>query len=96
MVSGVQNSLGATAYLKSSQLGSGSGTPAFKKQVTEQNTQDPTKAQESRSAESAQTQRSTDSKDSQRAPDTTQLQARNEDQTLQTEQARGSLLDLAV
>lgn len=91
MVASVQ-SAGSAAYVRSSQLSPSSTRPA----ATE--APDATDLlRESRETERTETLRSTDDRDSLlRQAATTELEDRNDDQTIRTEQARGSLLDLAV
>jgi hypothetical protein len=94
MVSGVQSSTSSTAYLKSSQLGSGSSVAQFKKEIqvgsedsNVANSSAPKKTEASAKENLVPSSEKTDS---------TQLQARNDQETLQSEQTRGSLLDIAV
>lgn len=88
MVSSISGS-GVTAYTKSAQLGG--GQPSNFKRPADNDTAEPKKT------ESKETVRSTDKTDSvTRAAPTTEIQARNETETIQTEQTRGSLLDIAV
>lgn len=97
MVSSVSNSLGSAAYLKAQTSPQPGTNAAFKRQVADEQNDKADQVQKSRDSESAQTQRSTDSKDSlTRAPAKTEIANRNDEQTIQTEQARGSLLDIAV
>lgn len=93
MVSSVQNSSGSTAYLKSSQLGNSTPAGSFKKQVETPSLQ-PETAQPVREPEKA--ERSSESGENRDRDTSTQLEARNDNQTLRTEQTRGSLLDIAV
>ena len=91
MVSGVSGSTGVAAYLKSTQSGSGSGAPAVKGDAAfgrDTNVEAPKKAPE--------IVRSTDSSQSFTKASTSDLETRNEEQTIDTELARGSLLDIAV
>jgi hypothetical protein len=94
MVSGVQNTTSSVAYLKSAQLGSGSNAN-FKKE-TENKPQEtsavPSPVEQLKETSAKDTSPSTSEKTS----NNTQLQARNDEETLQTEQTRGSLLDIAV
>lgn len=91
MVSGV-SSTGASAYVKGSQLGSGSsGSANFKKELTA-GTESPSAADTLKKAEKPEDT----SKTEDRPPQKNQLEAKNDNETLQTEQARGSLLDIAV
>ena len=94
MVSGVQNNVGASAYTKSSQLGSSSsGSSNFKKEVTAGTespssapAEAPKKAEKSEESSSTQTQ----------TPQKGQLEAKNDNETLRTEPTRGSLLDISA
>lgn len=91
MVSGVQTSIGSSAYLKGSQLAGNKGdTGDFKRQVAG----DGAEGGNVKNAEK--TLRTTDSRESTASPKVTQLETRNDTETLRTEQARGSLLDIAV
>lgn len=90
MVSGVQ-STGTNAYVRGSQLGSSSsGSANFKKEVA--GTESPSAADTLKKAEKPEDT----TKNEDRPPQQSQLEARNDNETLQTEQARGSLLDIAV
>jgi len=87
MVSGVSGSTGVAAYLKSTQPSSGSNAPtaAFGRDTAIE----PSK-------KAPEIVRSTDSSQSFTKASTSDLETRNEEQTIDTELARGSLLDIAV
>ncbi len=101
MVSGVQ-STGASAYTKSSQLASsGPREPTFKKELQGGNESDSATTAVRETLKTEETKRSDSAKEAETKRDdttkaTTQLEAKNDNQTIQKEQARGSLLDLAV
>jgi len=96
MVSGVQNNVGASAYSKSSQLGSPGARDSsanFKKDVAA-GTESPSAAPADEVKKAARPEETTKTED--RQPEKNQLEAKNDNQTLQNEQTRGSLLDIAV
>ena len=98
MVGGVETSVGSSAYLKGAQLGSGSSAanrnkPAESTYKETESTYSTSNVSEKPSVASVKSA----SESSESAPvQQTELQSRNDESTLRTEQARGSLLDIAV
>ena len=88
MVGSVQSSVASSAY---SQTARSSGSNTERTPVEE-----PKETRRSEESEGISTKRASEAESSTRPDDTTQLQSRNETETLQTEQTRGSLLDVAV
>ena len=87
MVSTVQNSLGASAYLKTSNAAPSGAQRREAQGVRETGeTSAPRETERSTRSETRTTER----------PQPTQLESRNDESTLRTEQTRGNLLDLAV
>jgi|GEM_PF-3162866 len=98
MVGGVDSALGSSAYVRGSQLGSGSSASrskapdkeasqvSFAAEKNEVTAKSP--AEQLKEANAASTSNDNGNK--------SELQARNDDTTLQKEQVRGSLLDIAV
>ncbi len=89
MVNSVSSSTGPSAYTKSSQLGGQAAQRRPETPVREAETATPVR--ETDKAERAQ---SNDNRTVKKPEG--QLESRNDETTLRTEQARGSLLDLAV
>jgi hypothetical protein len=87
MVASVQNTGSTAAYTKSAQLNTTKQRPLPEAELK----------QEAKETERTQTTRSTDNSSSiVKAAATTEISDKNEQQTIISEQARGSLLDLAV
>lgn len=98
MVGGVESTVGSSAYLKGSQLGSSSSAsrnkPAERETAPVSFVKERDDVSSTRSTDETKSASST-SRDREQ-PQKTELQAKNDNSTLQTEQARGSLLDIAV
>jgi hypothetical protein len=87
MVASIQNTGSTAAYTKSAQLNTTKQRPLPEAELK----------QDAKETERTQTTRSTDNSSSiVKATATTEISDKNEQQTIISEQARGSLLDLAV